>query len=257
MEYNNCPACNSKEITISEKSPFLPKDPKFKVASCNNCKISWSEPMPSEEDLMKYYSHYYKIRYNTVDKNKLKVYLHSIISFHTYRLKRLIRLIEKYSPNKNIIDFGCGESKILQIAKSRNWNSLAIDYSNELEEFLTNKFIKFIRANSLDDAKLNSNYYGCIIFLHVLEHIPELKNLLKSARKYLTSSGIIVVKSPSATSIRAKTGTSNWHLVNPPEHMWGFDKNNFKKLLENLNFEVLYIKDSLIVNEFICIAKLV
>lgn len=76
--------------------------------------------MPTEEEIMDYYSKYYEIRYNTVDKNKLKVQLRSMISFYTYRLKRFLRLIKKYSPNKNVIDFGCGESKILQIAKKRN-----------------------------------------------------------------------------------------------------------------------------------------
>lgn len=124
-----------------------------------------------------------------------------------------------------------------------------------MEEFLSNKSINFIRANSLDTAKLKLNYYGCIIFIHLLEHIPELKKLLISTKKYLTNSGIIAVKSPSTTSFRAKTGTSNWHIVNPPEHMWSFNKYKFKKLLENLNFKILYLKDSLLINEFICIAR--
>ena len=164
-------------------------------------------------------------------------------------------LVEKYSPGKSIIDFGCGEADVLYEAKERGWKVLGIDYSNELRERFKSDDIKFVCASTLEASGIDEHSFDCISAKHVIEHIPEIEKFLFSVRKHLKPNGIFAVKTPSASSLRAKTGLANWHLVRPMEHFWGFNKYNFRKLLEKNGFELLYVRDSLLVDELVCISR--
>ncbi len=211
--------------------------------------------MPSADDLNDYYSKYYKKRYSTVDKYFLKTKLKSIVTFRKSRLKYYFSQIKKYSPGKSILDFGCGEADILYLAKKEGWKILGVDHSNELAEKFKGEKINFKCGNDFDSLGIEKGSFNCISAKHVIEHIPDIQKFLESTGKYLSSHGILAIKTPSASSNRARLGLADWHLVRPMEHFWGFDINNFGKLMRKNNFEILYLKDNLLVDELTCIAR--
>ncbi len=253
--YRSCPACSSKNLLNKGKPLDSSAGSPYSVIECLDCKLNWCSPMPTVKELNEYYNRYYEIRYSTVDKNPKIAKIRSILTFRKNRLRMFFNLIEKYSPGKSIIDFGCGEADVLYEAKSRGWKVLGIDYSNELSERFKRDNVEFVCANSLDAARIDEHSFHCISAKHVIEHIPEIENFLFSVRKYLKPNGIFAVKTPSASSLRARTGLANWHLVRPMEHFWGFDKHNFRKLLEKNGFELLFIRDSMLVDELVCISR--
>ncbi len=254
MPYKKCPACNSEKIIDTGKPILQGVDSKYNVIQCTECKIMWSSPMPTKEELDEHYEKYYYVRNSTVDKNKFKKRLIEIISFRNFRKNFFLDSIEKYLKVKKVIDYGCGNDNLLIIAKGRGWEVTGIDYSDEEKSFYEKENIKFIKASTLDEAGLEESSLGCIILKHTIEHITEIKSYLNSIRKYLSEDGILAIKTPSSSSLRARLNLTQWHIVNPPEHQWGFNKNNFRILLENNGFNVLDIKDSMIINELTCIA---
>lgn len=256
MNHIKCPICNSAEFINNGTPVENTKESGYTDIECKECGLHWCDPMPSKKDLDEYYSRYYDTRYSTIDKSKWKTRVRSIITYRKLRLKAYFRLIKKYSPDKSLLDFGCGEGDILYLAKNENWKVTGIDYSNELNENFKNAGIEFIQSSDLNSSDLKKKSFGCIFLKHVVEHIPELENFLMSAKEYLTKDGILAIKTPSGTSFRARHGLSNWHMVRPMEHFWGFNINNFRRLLENNSFEILYIKDGIQVNELTCIARI-
>lgn len=253
-EIRECAACGSHE-TVNTDSPIIrDKYSKYSVLKCKKCDLHWSDPMPTTEEMDTHYGKYYKVRYSTVDKSKFKTNIRKIITFRKLRLKNFFRHIEKHSPHKSILDFGCGEADILFLAKKKSWKVLGVDYSNELGSFLKNKGIDFKQANNLYDAGISENSFGCISAKHTIEHLTNLKYFFDSVKKFLMVKGVLAIKTPSSTSMRAKLGLADWHYVKPPEHCWGFNLFNFKLLAERNGFEVIYIKDNLLVDELTCIA---
>jgi SAM-dependent methyltransferase len=255
MSYKTCPACKSTDFDNMGKPLNCDSDSKFSLIKCRECGLEWCDPMPSKAELDDYYNSYYEIRYSTVDKSPLKTKIRSHLTFRQARLKGFFNLIQKCSPEKSILDFGCGEAHILYLAKDYKWRVLGVDYSNELKDQFKQAGIDFKHGDDLDGANIAENSFGCISAKHVVEHLPDLPNFLQSVRRYLAKDGIFAVKTPSATSLRAKLGLANWHLVRPMEHFWGFNIHNFKMLMESNGFDVLYINDSFVVDELTCIAR--
>lgn len=253
--FKSCPACESKSFSDLGKPIESKPDSIYNVVECNNCKLNWCNPMPDQEDLNNYYSKYYETRYSTVDKYPLKTKIKIILTLRKHRLKNYFAIIDKYSPGKSILDFGCGEADILYVAKEKGWKILGVDYSNELSEKFKTDNIDFKPGSDLNQIGIEENSFDCITAKHVIEHIPEITKFLDSIKKYLTPNGIFAVKTPSATSNRAKLGLANWHLVRPMEHFWGFNLDNFGRLMEKNGFEVIYLKDNLLVDELTCIAR--
>lgn len=256
-EFSECPACNSMRFRNLGKPIESENNSIYSVIECNECKLNWCSPMPSQEDLNNYYTRYYETRYSTVDKYPLKTKIKSIVTFRKTRLKRFFSIIEKFSPGKSILDFGCGEADILYVAKTKGWRVLGVDYSNELIDKFKNDNIEFRCGSDLSSVGIEKNSFSCISAKHVIEHIPEIENFLNSIKQYLEPKGIFAVKTPSASSNRAKLGLANWHLVRPMEHFWGFNIDNFSRLMKRNNFEILYLEDNLLVDELTCIARVI
>ncbi len=216
--------------------------------------LKWSDPMPTQEEMDEHYGKYYLVRNTTVDKNKIKKNIKEIISFRKLRKLFLLKEIERHTSKGLMVDFGCGNDDLLVLSKERGWEVIGVDYTDEEKDFYEKNKIKFIKAKTLEETGLESESIGCLVLKHTIEHIIDITGFISTAKKYLKAKGLLAIKTPSASSIRAKLNLTKWHYVNPPEHQWGFDKYNFKLLMENNGFDILYLKDSFIVNELICVA---
>jgi len=252
---NLCPACGSSDVKNCGQPIYSDKRSKYSVIECNICQLNWSNPMPTIDELDEHYLKYYEVRHNTVEKSEMKLAIRKKITFREYRLKKFFSLIKKFSPVNYILDFGCGEAEILYLAKKKQWQVLGVDYSNELSEKFNKENINFIQANDLFSINIEKSSVGCISAKHTIEHLTDLEFFFDSTRDILHKDGILAIKTPSSTSLRAKRGLSGWHHVNPPEHCWGFNLNNFGKLVSRNGFEVVYLKDGILVNELTCIAR--
>jgi len=256
--YEKCPVCGSEKFSATGKPYGHKENSVFDEVQCSICKLRWVKPMPSPEEINEYYKNYYKNRHssgkiNCQETNISKIYRG--ITFKKSRDQNYLKKIEKFAKKGLFVDFGCGEGEHLLIAKSRGWNVLGIEYSVEIKNELAKDDIEVVNTNSLGNSGLQEESAECISASHVVEHLLEHNKFFTEVKKYLKSEGVLAVKVPSATSLRAKLNLSYWHFTYPPEHFWGFDKNNFRMLLEKNGFDILFLKDSLIIDELICIAK--
>lgn len=249
-----CLACGSTD-SINKGKPVLQDfESKFNLLECKKCKLMWSSPMPSEDEISLHYNTYYKRRYKRLLKSSLK-FARDLITLKDIRETIFLKSATKFTNVKKFLDYGCGEGEMLLLGKKLGWDCTGTEYSDELSEKFCNLGIKVIVATDFENSKLEKNCFDLILFKHLIEHIKDISSFLDQAKKYLTKDGIIAIKTPSNTSLRARTKTANWHLVNPPEHLWSFNIVNFKMILERNGFEVLSIKNSVFVDELICYAK--
>lgn len=251
----NCPACNNKNIKKLGKPELHEKGSKYIVVECMKCKLQWCNPHPFDEEMQKHYETYYQRRFQRLTKSKFK----AIRDFLTLKYIREILFLKKaefFSKINTFLDFGCGEGEMLLIGKKLGWVCTGTEYSSELKTDFEKLGVNVIVTTNFENSELIKNSYDLILFKHLIEHIKDIPNFLAQAKNYLTENGVMAIKTPSNTSFRAITNTALWHLVNPPEHLWSFNCKNFRLLLEKNGFEVLKIKNSLIVDELICYARI-
>jgi SAM-dependent methyltransferase len=257
MTFNSCPVCGSDAFYKAGKPYGHGDDSKYDEMQCRKCKLRWVEPMPGEEEIDEYYRNYYERRRTSKLKcqetNLSKIY--KLMTFKKIRDSIYIKRLDKYIARGLFVDFGCGEGELLLTANDRGWNVLGIEYSVEIKDELADKGVNVINTNNLTDAGLKENSVDCISSTHVIEHIVNHEKFFSDVKKYLKPGGIFATKVPSGTSLRAKLNLSYWHLTFPYEHFWGFDINNYRILLEKYGFSILYIKDSFLIDELTCIAK--
>ena len=246
-----CIACNSSNVINTGKPEFHNLESKYNVIQCNHCNLKWSSPMPSEADLSLHYNTYYERRFQRLFKTSLK-YIRDLLTFKDTREKTFLKKAIQYTNVKYFLDYGCGEGEMLIMGKKFGWDCTGTEYSDELSEKFSKLGISVIVAKDFENSMLRKNGFDLILFKHLIEHIKDIPSFLNQAKAYLTKNGVIAIKTPSNTSFRAKTKTAKWHIINPPEHLWSFNTNNFKLILENNGFEILSIKNSLIVDELIC-----
>jgi len=249
-----CAACGSEDVVNRGKPEFQNQDSKYSVIECNKCSLKWASPMPTDEELSMHYNTYYERRFKRILKTYLK-YLRDLIVLKDLREYLFLKKTSKFTKVTNFLDYGCGEGEMLLIGNKFGWNCTGTEYSNELSENFGKLGIKVIVATDFENSTLEKQSFDLILFKHLIEHIRDIPAFLNQTKMYLTKGGILAIKTPSNTSFRAKTKTAKWHFVNPPEHQWSFNTYNFKLLLENNGFEVLSIRNSLLVDELICYAK--
>jgi len=209
--------------------------------------------MPTQDELDAYYRTYYqrkKDRSLAQVKNALAKNVLEKVGWYKVRHLTFMHLINRHHPTKGVLlDYGCGEGQMLRVAKNDGWKVIGVDYSDEFAEALRADGIEFHAASDLRSSGIAPDSIDCLVAKHVIEHIVVLEQFLSDCRTVLKPDGIMAIKMPSRTSLRARLGLAKWHFVNPPEHQWGFQPYCFRLLMESHGFEVLYLKDSLIVDE--------
>jgi SAM-dependent methyltransferase len=137
------------------------------------------------------------------------------------------------NPKASIHDAGCGTGQFLYYFHSLGYKNLSgsdpfID--NDLEYGCYKVYKAF-----LDDVK---GTFDVITLNHVIEHVPDPSAYLKTVYAKLNQNGVCLVRTPLAFSQGFQLYGSNWVGLEAPRHLHIFEKNGFKKLANDIGFEL-------------------
>jgi 2-polyprenyl-3-methyl-5-hydroxy-6-metoxy-1,4-benzoquinol methylase len=214
--------------------------------------------MPTQAAMDEHYHSYYRRKKRPSAANAIAVAIKTVLSvtgWYALRHKTFLSLIGRYARKGVLLDYGCGEGQMLMTARNRGWDVIGVDYSNENAVHLAAQGIDVRCAANLAATGIPDDSLDCIVAKHVIEHVVDIKGFLADCRQRLKPGGVIAIKTPSRTTLRARLSLANWHFVNPPEHQWGFQPHCFRLLMESNGFQVVYLKDSLVVDELFCVAR--
>jgi len=158
--------------------------------------------------------------------------------FNRYTLFLLDKLIHLYTISGPFLDVGCGAGELSAFLAQKNWQGLALDYSQDSIK-QARKRLKGINGIKVEkkDFFREKNKYQSIFFWDVLEHIKDDKKALQKAYSLLETNGHLIISVPS----------------NPKE--WGWDDEFYghyrryspkqiRKTLKNAGFRTVKVWDS-------------
>ena len=141
--------------------------------------------------------------------------------------------------NKSILDFGCGKGRFIKMCQNISKQSYALevndDYVNELKKELT------IKKNLKD---FNKTKFDIITIFHVLEHLPNQIEVIKSLLQKLKKNGKLIIEVPSAHDFlfKVKGLDSFKNFTMWSEHLILHTSESLKKFCENAGAKKIKIE---------------
>jgi SAM-dependent methyltransferase len=183
----------------------------YALKLCNRCSFISVDPLPTPENLRRYYNRdYWQWKQNqTTDLLNLR-----------YKLQMLgiIRNIKKLVPQKGkILDWGAGDGSLVRLLKEAGFTCWGIDtYSAGPND--TN-----LINTTIEDIPLPNNFFDAITCFHVLEHINDPFTSLTKAFSLLKAGGILVVEVPNIDSGGFQIFKKKWCHLDLPVHLNHFN----------------------------------
>lgn len=160
------------------------------------------------------------------------------------------RQMLKYIPSntRRTLEFGCGFGGFSALLKEKfGTEAWAVEINTVAAQEATKKLDRVINADAAGCLEeLPDEYFDCIIFLDVLEHLVDPYSLLLGIKSKLTKEGLIVASIPNIRYYRTLVKLvihGDWDYqdkgVLDKTHLRFFTYKSLMKMFSQLGFEVL------------------
>jgi 2-polyprenyl-3-methyl-5-hydroxy-6-metoxy-1,4-benzoquinol methylase len=163
---------------------------------CKDCGSISVDPIPTHEELNKYYNDYADVCSDRVKWEKRKSY----------------RVVLDVCDNikGSVLDIGCADGLLLSMLPS-SLEKFGIDISEKACILARKKGIH-VRCASLESAKFQ-NGFDLIIALDILEHTVNPRDAMKTIGGMLNPGGYVILETGNASSLTAKIFKSDWYYT--------------------------------------------
>jgi SAM-dependent methyltransferase len=197
---------------------------KLKIYECENCNLSFVNPMPDSESLENFYKNIYRSvnrphnhSYNDSEKSHLDDRFLNYILYLTSHLD--------FNKIKDIFDFGAGIGDLGYVLKKK-YPHLNL-HCNESDEYSLNILEKRGYKNFKNINEIDKNF-DLIISLHCIEHLENLTPLF-DLKKLLKPNGYFFIEVPNCPK-------KKYFIERPYDspHLIFFTKPSWKKIAEKM-----------------------
>lgn len=239
--YKSCPNCGNENIfkVLSAKDHTVSGE-EFEIWECKNCSLRFTQPVPEQENIGRYYRSENYISHSDTKKGLVNNLYHIVRKRTLIQKKNLIETVT-LKLSGNILDLGAGTGAFLNTMKQYGWNGIGIepdkaarDKAFELHGILLKK--------SQDLFSLPPQTLDVITLWHVLEHAHQLHDYVKKFEELLKNDGKLFIAVPNYTSADAKMYGSFWAAYDVPRHLYHFSPKAMEMLLNNHGLKLEKIK---------------
>jgi SAM-dependent methyltransferase len=237
---NHCIICKDRDfIKLFIVEDFDNLKISFDLFKCNVCGFTQIFPLPTEEQLDKYYQ---KTYYGVKNKKFISVIEKIIQVTNKYRAFKINKFLPEISKteqrrNKKVLDVGCGRGLLLKAFDSMGFDCYGIerrDFVSFYEDNITviNKDVKEVgfKTASMD----------VIVLWHVLEHLLNPLSVFDELTRILDPKGLLVLSVPNFNSIQARFFKKDWFHLDIPRHPYHFSLEPLDILLSHNNYMVIH-----------------
>jgi SAM-dependent methyltransferase len=235
-ELSHCPVCRETAF-----SPYLActdytvSHETFNIVKCANCQFTFTNPYPEISQLGNYYESSAYVSHSSRPTTPID---HVYVLARRQTLKWKTRLIKTYVtvPSPALLDYGCGTGDFLTHCKNLGWKVSGVEPSTQAREIASTKSGQMIYP-AID--QLPNTTFDIITLWHVLEHVPNLHELIEALAQNLKQTGTIFIAVPNRNSWDAKHYKSTWAAYDVPRHLWHFRRQDIQKIMQAHSLNVV------------------
>ena len=225
-----CPICKSTE---SRKSYDVHSDGHaYSVETCSNCSHHFTRFNFEIDPELLYSDEVYQV----VD-NRDSVYSKIMNQEYGHVLHQVGRL---YPTGSRLLDFGSGKGVFLNLAQKAGFQSTGVETAEARADFAESKYGLQIIRSLYRKGPIGNEPYDVITLFHVLEHLPEPKELVDNLLKdNLRADGMLVLEVPNFSSLQSGIAGNKWMHLDIPRHLSHFSQKRLKAFCKELNLEIV------------------
>lgn len=232
-----CPVCkgNSFQHFLNVKDYSVTQET-FTLDQCKDCGFIFTNPRPTESEIGKYYAFEDYISHTNTNKGFINKAYQWV---RNYTLNQKKNLVEKLNNGKGTItDIGCGTGHFLKTCKENGWKVNGSEPSDDARKIATDQTQQEIKTQ-VYDLKTTSDV---VTLWHVLEHVHQLDKTLQHIESLVKKGGHLIIALPNHKSWDAQAYNEHWAAYDVPRHLYHFDRDTVKKLIEQHGFKLTEVK---------------
>ena len=246
--YDNCPICASSSFRdhMICKDNTGSKDT-FSIVQCIECEFTFTNPIPLEENIGRYYESDEYISHSNTNKGLVNFLYQKV---RKYTLDKKVALLKQLSKGSKLLDIGCGTGEFLDLAQRHQYKVEGIEPSYPARtQAIENYGLTVNKEPYL--ALLPSNSFDYITMWHVLEHVYHLNDRMAELKRLVKKDGHIIIAVPNRKSYDAQKYQEYWAAYDVPRHLYHFTQKDIVALSEKhglvvtetlpMKFDSLYV----------------
>lgn len=245
-------------------------DEEFTVVRCQACGLLFLNPRPDRAEIGRFYPPQYfsdetpKSRSELERRvkrwsNAVKRWIRE--DFYGYpgaRLPRGVRIIRRFLlwPEKarrvfrgreilpwighgRLLDVGCGPGGNLAALQDQGWDVYGLDASEVAVGHARKRFGDRVRLGDPVATEYKDRSFDVVLFSHALEHMHDVRAVLKEIRRIQDDQGLLVITLPNAGSWEARLFDKWWLQWDLPRHLYHFDRATLARMIERAGFRII------------------
>lgn len=239
--YGKCPCCGQKNIAPALSTiDYTVSGKQFEIWECKNCTLRFTQNVPAENGIGPYYQSVDYISHSNTNEGLINRLYHKVRNRTLIQKQKMVEKITGKSAG-SILDVGCGTGAFLHTMQQSGWQITGL----EPDENARKKANELYNLNLDSPEKLFSlpaKSFDAITMWHVLEHVHDLHNYIKTLRELLKPDGKIFIAVPNYTCYDAKVYKKFWAAYDVPRHLYHFSPASINTLLSLHKMKIILMK---------------
>jgi 2-polyprenyl-3-methyl-5-hydroxy-6-metoxy-1,4-benzoquinol methylase len=237
VHYTRCPVCGGTTInpllTVKDHSV---SGEQFVIWQCSDCSLRFTQDVPDENAIGRYYQSPDYISHSNTDKGLLNK-LYQKVRKYTLQQKASL-IIHHTSAKGSTLDIGAGIGAFLHQMKTADWKIAGIEPDEGAREQAKKLFgINLLPTSALQE--LPQHNFDAITLWHVLEHVQSLHEYVEQLKRLLKTNGRIFIAVPNYTALDAHIYQNDWAAYDVPRHLYHFTPQAMQVLMQKHGLRII------------------
>lgn len=217
----------------------------FDVIECELCRFKHIVPIPTVEELDKYYKEKF---YGSEKPDYFKKHMEDLEWWNLVYKERYEQFEKYVGKLGKLLDVGSGTGFFIKLGKERGWDVLGIEPSEQATQFAKKQGVNVINAMLGWGHVKKLGKFDVVHSGWVLEHLRDPADFCRISFELLNPNGMLCIVvandfNPLQEILKSQLGFKPWWVV-PKEHINYFSISSLRGLLERSGFEFVHVTTS-------------